>query len=257
MTRRTESMNRKILVAGMIGLSLSLLVACGDKTNTQEPTNEADRSVIQQSEPQAQAMEVKQEIPAESTPTETEEPANQEEAPTEDDTLDEIDLFAEVEETVYAISAVNIRASWSTDSDKLGSLTSGDSVTRIGIGIAGTEAEIWSKVVLPDGSIAYAGSSYLSTTKPATQQQQTQQTQTQPQQQEQQAQSGLTPEMEEHNRQMREQAEQQKQGTGEHGYSTREWTDEEAKRAVEQSGKIYRGEEQLQQAEDGTFYFYY
>lgn len=184
-------MNRKILVVGMIGLSLSLLVACGDKTKTQEPSNETDQSAIQQSEPQAQPMEVKQEIPAESKPTETaepEEPANQEEASTEDDTLDEIDLFTEVEETVYAISTVNIRASWSTDSDKLGSLTSGDSLTRIGIGIAGTEAEVWSKVVLSDGSIAYVGSSYLSTTKPATQQQ-TQQTQA-PQQQQGQSSSG-------------------------------------------------------------------
>lgn len=185
-------MDRKILAVGMIGLSLSLLVACGDKTNTQEPQQESDQSVIQQSD--QQPMEVKQEAPANQDGASPEATTlgivgavdgsgeTEESVPVdgigEVETVGEVgtdELFTEVEETVYAISTVNIRASWSVDSDKLGSLTSGDSLTRIGIGIAGTEAEIWSKVVLSDGSIAYVGSSYLSTTKPVQQQQVTQQ----------------------------------------------------------------------------------
>lgn len=192
-------MDRKILAVGMIGLSLSLLVACGDKTNTQEPQQESDQSVIQQSD--QQPMEVKQEAPANQDGASPEATTlgivgavdgsgeTEESVPVdgigEVETVGEVgtdELFTEVEETVYAISTVNIRASWSVDSDKLGSLSSGDSLTRIGIGIAGTEAEIWSKVVLSDGSIAYVGSSYLSTTKPV--QQQTQ-TQTQPQEKQQ------------------------------------------------------------------------
>lgn len=83
---------------------------------------------------------------------------------------EEIQLFAECDgEVVYALDQVNIRASYSVNSDKLGSLTRGQSITRIGNGIQGTEAEGWSKVQLSDGTIAYMVSSYLSTTKPTTQ----------------------------------------------------------------------------------------
>ena len=94
------------------------------------------------------------------------------------------------------IRIVNIRASYTADSDKLGSLSVGQSVTRTGTSIAGTEAEGWSRVELSDGTTAYISNNYLSTTKPVTQQpsggstqgkpsgqtqQQTQQTQQTPQ----------------------------------------------------------------------------
>lgn len=46
----------------------------------------------------------------------------------------------------------------------------GDSLTRIGKGIEGTDAENWSMIKLDDGSIAYISSKYLSLTKPAAQQ---------------------------------------------------------------------------------------
>ena len=78
----------------------------------------------------------------------------------------EIQLFAECNEVVYAVDMVNIRASYTTSSTKLGSLTRGQSITRIGIAISGTEAEGWSQVQLSDGTIAYMVSSYLSTSKP-------------------------------------------------------------------------------------------
>lgn len=81
----------------------------------------------------------------------------------------EVQLFIECNEVVYAVDQVNIRASYTVNSNKLGSLSRGQSITRIGNGIQGTEAEGWSKVQLSDGTIAYMVSSYLSTTKPTTQ----------------------------------------------------------------------------------------
>ena len=83
---------------------------------------------------------------------------------------EEVDPFTEVNETVYATGTVNIRASYTADSDKLGSLSVGQSVTRTGTSIAGTEAEGWSRVELSDGSTAYVSNKYLSTTKPVAQQ---------------------------------------------------------------------------------------
>ena len=79
----------------------------------------------------------------------------------------EVSLFDEVNETVYATGTVNIRASYSADSEKLGSLSKGTSITRTGIGTG--EAEGWSRVSLSDGTTAYISSQYLSTTKPAVQ----------------------------------------------------------------------------------------
>lgn len=78
----------------------------------------------------------------------------------------EVQLFAECNEVVYALDQVNLRASYTTSSTKLGSLTRGQSITRIGTAISGTEAEGWSRVQLSDGTIAYMVSSYLSTSKP-------------------------------------------------------------------------------------------
>lgn len=71
--------------------------------------------------------------------------------------------FTSVNETVYATGTVNLRSSYSTKSDKVGGLTKGQSVTRIGVGTG--EADGWSKVQLSDGSIVYVSSTYLSTTK--------------------------------------------------------------------------------------------
>ena len=82
---------------------------------------------------------------------------------------DEVQLFTEVNETVYATGTVNLRSGPSTAHDKVGSLNKSDSVTRVGIGTA--EAEGWSRIQLSDGSIVYVSNKYLSTTKPAVQQQ--------------------------------------------------------------------------------------
>ena len=71
--------------------------------------------------------------------------------------------FTEVNETVYATTSVNVRSSYSADSDKVGSLSAGASANRTGVGDNG-----WSRIVYR-GSVAYVNSSYLSTTKPSTQ----------------------------------------------------------------------------------------
>lgn len=49
--------------------------------------------------------------------------------------------FTTVNETMYATQSCNLRASWSTDSDKVGYLDAGQEVTRIGVGDNG-----WSKI---------------------------------------------------------------------------------------------------------------
>ena len=92
----------------------------------------------------------------------------QEEAVTDNQTEEsEDELFKSVNETVYATEKVNIRESYSAASTKLGQLTRGQSVTRIGVGQG--EVSDWSQVRLSDGRTAYINSKYLSTTKPATQ----------------------------------------------------------------------------------------
>lgn len=73
-------------------------------------------------------------------------------------------LFIECNQTMYATGTVNIRASYSTSSDKLGTLYGGMSVTCIGIGQG--EASGWNMVILENGNTAYMVGSYLSTQKP-------------------------------------------------------------------------------------------
>ena len=68
--------------------------------------------------------------------------------------------FTSVNETVYATSSVNIRSSYSTSSSVVGSLDTGDSVTRTGRGSNG-----WSRVTY-NGQTAYINSDYLTTEKP-------------------------------------------------------------------------------------------
>lgn len=74
--------------------------------------------------------------------------------------------FTSVNETVYATTTVNIREGFSADTDKVGSLSRGQSVVRTGIGTG--DAEGWSQVEF-NGQTAYISSDYLSLTKPAAQ----------------------------------------------------------------------------------------
>lgn len=91
---------------------------------------------------------------------------NAEAAPVEEEQT--VELFTEVNETVYATGAVNLRSGPGTTFDKVGSLATGDSATRTGIGTG--EAENWSRVMLDSGNVVYVSSNFLSLTKPAVQQ---------------------------------------------------------------------------------------
>ena len=163
-----------------VALSLALVLGmagCGGQQAQQEP-QEPDQGQAQQNEPtsttpQFESMEVKNENDT-AMPLADLEDIEPEEADGagifEGSGSVEVELFTEVNETVYATGTVNIRASYTADSDKLGSLSVGQSVTRTGTSIAGTEAEGWSRVELSDGTTAYISNKYLSTTKPVAQQ---------------------------------------------------------------------------------------
>lgn len=68
--------------------------------------------------------------------------------------------FKSTEEKVYATGNANIRKSYSADSEKVGGVEKGESLTRIGVGDNG-----WSKVTY-DGETGYIKSSLLTTEEP-------------------------------------------------------------------------------------------
>ena len=145
-----------LIVTGAMVFGLS---ACGTNGATSDNAdNIQDTSTPAVTEPvdtSSQTKEVEETTPdtAETTPVSKEEnPVSKEVGP----------KFTEVNETVYATTSVNVRASYSADSDKVGSLSAGASATRTGVGDNG-----WSRIVYGD-SVAYVSSDYLTTTKPST-----------------------------------------------------------------------------------------
>ena len=95
---------------------------------------------------------------AKTTPEPTAEPE-----PEPENTL----TFTDCNETVYAISQVNLRSGPGTNYDKVGSLSTGNSAVRTGIGYNSCDG--WSRIQLSDGSTVYVSSNYLSYNKPAAQ----------------------------------------------------------------------------------------
>ena len=153
-----------------LALALALsLTACG-QPNAEQPTDPAPSTSVP--EPIAPPEPIKDPAPESepeqtpAAPVETEDTQPPEETESQED---EVQLFTDVNETVYATGTVNLRSGPSTAHDKVGSLNKSDSVTRVGIGTA--EAEGWSRIQLSDGSTVYVSNKYLSTTKPAPQQQ--------------------------------------------------------------------------------------
>ena len=153
-----------------LGLSMVLaLSACGGET---APEPEEPKQEVQQVEP----------VSIEAPPIETEPEAEPEDTEPADMQMDEaednetppveevqtVDLFTTVNETVYATGAVNLRSGPGTTFDKIGSLATGDSATRTGIGTG--EAENWSRIKLESGEEVYISSNYLSLTRPPVQQ---------------------------------------------------------------------------------------
>ena len=161
-------MKKALIYALALALAFSL-TACG-QPKTEQPTDPAPSTSAP--EPIATPEPIKDTAPepepeqTPAAPVETEDTQPPEETESQED---EVQLFTDVNETVYATGTVNLRSGPSTAHDKVGSLNKSDSVTRVGIGTA--EAEGWSRIQLSDGSTVYVSNKYLSTTKPAPQQQ--------------------------------------------------------------------------------------
>ena len=152
-----------LLAAGLI----VNLVACGGSNdnaadNSQDTSTPAVTQPVESSTPEITATpEQTTQTAPETTPTpeSVSTPAQENTtAPQENDSL-----FTETDETMYATTTVNVRSSYSTNSDKLGSLTKAQSVTRTGIGTG--DAAGWSRIEF-NGKVAYVSSDYLSATKP-------------------------------------------------------------------------------------------
>lgn len=74
--------------------------------------------------------------------------------------------FREVNEKVYATdSGINVRPSYSTSGDPVGSLNKGDELTRTGVATKSVNGITWSRVEF-NGQTAYVSSAYLTTEKP-------------------------------------------------------------------------------------------
>ena len=163
-------MKKALIYALALALALSL-TACG-QPKAEQPMDPAPSTSAP--EPIATPEPIKDTAPepepeqTPAAPVETEDTQPPEETESQED---EVQLFTEVNETVYATGTVNLRSGPSTAHDKVGSLNKSDSVTRVGIGTA--DAEGWSRIQLSDGSLVYVSNKYLSTTKPVVQQQQT------------------------------------------------------------------------------------
>lgn len=159
-----------LIVTGAMVFGLS---ACGTNGATSDNADNSQSTstptVTEPVDTSSQTKEVEETTPdtAETTPVSQEE-TQQETQPTaqsqeENPVSKEVGpKFTEVNETVYATTSVNVRASYSADSDKVGSLAAGASATRTGVGDNG-----WSRIVYGD-SVAYVSSDYLTTTKPST-----------------------------------------------------------------------------------------
>ena len=159
-------MKKTLIYALALALALSL-TACG-QPKAEQPTDPAPSTSTP--EPIAAPEPIKDTAPepepeqTPAAPVETEDTQPPEETESQED---EVQLFTEVNETVYATGTVNLRSGPSTDDEKVGALNKNQSVTRIGIGTG--DYASWSKVKLSDGSEVYVASKYLTTTKPVSQ----------------------------------------------------------------------------------------
>ena len=160
-------MKKALIYALALAHALSL-TACS-QPKTEQPTDPAPSTSAP--EPIATPEPIKDTTPepepeqTPAAPVETEDTQPPEETESQ---VEQVQLFTDCNETVYATGTVNIRASYTADSEKLGSLNKGNSVTRTGTAITGTEAEGWSRIQLSDGCTVYVSNKYLSTTKPST-----------------------------------------------------------------------------------------
>ncbi len=154
---------KKAIIYGMsLALILSMTACGGSNENAADKSQETSTPEVSQSmESSTPTPEQTTQTAPETTPTpeSVSTPAQENTtAPQETDSL-----FTDCSETMYATTTVNVRSSYSTNSDKLGSLTKAQSVKRTGIGTGAAAG--WSRIEF-NGKVAYVSSDYLSTTKP-------------------------------------------------------------------------------------------
>lgn len=148
---------KKAIIYGMSLALILSMTACGGSNE-----NAADKSQETSTPEVSQSMESSTPTPEQTTQTAPETtPAPVEETPAP--TQQKEQLFTDCSETMYATTTVNVRSSYSTNSDKLGSLTKAQSVKRTGIGTGAAAG--WSRIEF-NGKVAYVSSDYLSATKP-------------------------------------------------------------------------------------------
>lgn len=151
---------KKAIIYGMsLALILSMTACGGSNENAADKSHETSTPEVSQSvESSTPTPEQTTQTAPETTPT-----PESVSTPARDDITEQEQLFTDCSETMYATTTVNVRSSYSTNSDKLGSLTKAQSVTRTGIGTG--DAAGWSRIEF-NGKVAYVSSDYLSATKP-------------------------------------------------------------------------------------------
>ena len=161
----------RILIVSLAAACLLVLSACGPKELPQDSTTSTGTSSISgNTKVDSGEMPVQQDTvdKTETTPATPEQTIEdlsdiqkepvETSAPTEQE-----QLFTDCNETMYATTTVNVRSSYSTSGNKLGSLAKAQSVKRTGIGTGAAAG--WSRIEF-NGKVAYVSSDYLSTTKP-------------------------------------------------------------------------------------------
>lgn len=151
---------KKAIIYGMSLALILSMTACGGSNE-----NAADKSQETSTPEVSQSMESSTPTPEQTTQTAPETTPTPESVstPAQDDTAEQEQLFTDCSETMYATTTVNVRDTYSTSGNKLGSLAKAQEITRTGIGIG--DADGWSRVVF-QGQEAYVSSDYLSATKP-------------------------------------------------------------------------------------------
>lgn len=159
-TAREETVMKKAIIYGMsLALILSMTACGGSNENAADKSQETSTPEVSQSvESSTPTSEQTTQTAPETTPT-----PESVSTPARDDTTEQEQLFTDCSETMYATTTVNVRDTYSTSGNKLGSLTKAQFVKRTGVGTGAAAG--WSRIEF-NGKVAYVSSEYLSATKP-------------------------------------------------------------------------------------------
>jgi len=149
--RKKRGMRNKRVLILLLGLALMLtVVACGNKETGKKNDDKKTQETVQSEAENDAEEDVKEDTDEEA---ETPEDATQ----TDSNNTQTVDSVVE-KVTMYAKSNVNVRSGAGTSNSKIGSLTKGQEIVKIG------EENGWTKIEF-NGSTGYVKSEYLSTEK--------------------------------------------------------------------------------------------